>query len=339
MTTTTPIPINTSPMKTKARRTSRTIDQLDRFGPERCDAMGVDEARAWCRALALGHYENFSVLSRFVPADRCDDFAAVYAFCRWADDLGDEAGAPERCRSLLRWWRDELDRCMAGEPRHPVFIALRPTMQRFDLPRAPFADLIDAFTQDQDVTRYRRWEDVVDYCSRSANPVGRLVLMLLEAPRDDEALARSDDICTALQLANHWQDVRRDLLERDRIYLPAELFPITDFETRLRASAEQRFAVDQTFLGQYRTGMRTCVDRTWKLFESGEPLLERLDRTALPIVWLFTAGGRHILHQIEMWNYETCLHRPRLDAWSKGRLLLRAWWLQHTGKAPEHHPA
>jgi len=308
-----------------------TIGQLDRFGPDRCDTMSVVEARAWCRALAVSHQENFTVLSRFVPEDRRDDFAAVYAYCRWADDLGDETADRERSRSLLQWWRTELDRAYDGHPNHPVFVALLPTIERFELPREPFAHLIDAFVQDQEVSRYRTWDEVTEYCARSADPVGRLVLRLLDGPLDDEALAASDAICTGLQLANHWQDVRRDLLERDRIYLPQELFPIEDFERRLRDSAEQGYAVDQTFLKSYRESLRECVDRTWKRFDVGGALLDRLDRTGRPIVWLFAAGGRHVLHRIEMWNYETCLHRPRVDTWTRGRLLFRAWWMKTVG--------
>ncbi|MEM7228945.1 MAG: squalene synthase HpnC [Planctomycetota bacterium] len=303
-----------------------TIAQLERFGPDGTDTMAEADARRWCTDLAVGHYENFSVLSRLVPNDRRDDFAAVYAFCRWADDLGDETGSPEDSSRLLDWWQQELDRCYEGSASHPVFVALSPTIERFSIPRQPFSDLIAAFQQDQTVTRYQTWDGVLDYCARSADPVGRLVLMMLDVESKGDLLARSDDICTALQLTNHWQDVRRDILDRDRIYLPTELFPIEDFERRLRESARAGHAVDQTFLGEYRTGLKTCVERTWTLFQRGEALLTQLDPEVRPLIWLFAAGGRHVLHQVEMWNFETCLHRPRLTKFVKARILLSARW-------------
>ncbi len=302
-----------------------TLEQLDRFGPARCESMPVEAARAWCRRLARTHYENFSVLSPLVPREKRDDFAAVYAFCRWADDLGDETGSTAKSLELLSWWREELRRCYESEPRHPVFVALAPTIQAYDIPMQLFDDLIRAFEQDQTLTRYQTWDQLLDYCRLSANPVGRLVLMMSSGPRDDETLAASDAICTALQLTNHWQDVQRDLIERDRIYIPTELSRIADFENRLRRSAACGHAIDRTFLPESRSLIRACVERTWPLFESGRSLLPRLDARTRPIVWLFIAGGMHILRQIEMWNYETVLHRPKLGAATKGRLIAQAW--------------
>ncbi|MBL8758415.1 MAG: squalene/phytoene synthase family protein, partial [Phycisphaerae bacterium] len=138
--------------------------------------VGLEDALAYVRGLALGHYENFSVLSRLVPEDLRDDFAAVYAFCRWADDLGDETGpgdaARERSRTLLAWWRDQTRACWDGRAAHPVMVALRRSVERHHLPITPFLDLIDAFEQDQRVTRYDTWDQLLDYCRRSANPVG-----------------------------------------------------------------------------------------------------------------------------------------------------------------------
>lgn len=301
------------------------MNVLDRYGPAGGKAVSLDEARAYCRRLAGRQYENFSVLTRFIKPEKRDDFAAVYAFCRWADDLGDEAGSPERALELLAWWRAELARCYEGEATHPVFIALRPTVERFDLPMQLFADLIDAFEQDQTVLRYGTWDQLIDYCRRSADPVGRLVLRLTESPLTDEALAASDATCTALQLTNHWQDVKRDLVERDRIYIPAELNPIDNFESRLRDSISQGYAVDQEFLEETRQVIRACVTRTWPLFEQGEKLLPLLDTETRPIVWLFMSGGQHVLRQIEMWNFETVLHRPKLEKLSKIKLLAQAW--------------
>jgi squalene synthase HpnC len=307
--------------------TADTIDQLAIFGPDRCDTLSVEQARAWCRRLALRHYENFSVLSTLVPPRLRDDFAALYAFCRWADDLGDETGDRARSSELLAWWRRELEQCLAGEPRHPVFIALAPTIARHDLPHTLFDDLIRAFEQDQLVTRYPTWDDLLDYCRRSANPVGRLVLMISGQPRTGELFALSDDVCTALQLTNHWQDVRRDILDRDRVYVPRELVPpeVGDFESRLRASARQEFGVDRAFLEQSRRIVRECLERTWPHFERGLALPGKVSRDIRPVIRLFIAGGMHVLRAIEAWNYETALHRPRLSRPARLWLVARAW--------------
>lgn len=308
------------------------VQQIGRFGPEQCEAMSVEQARQWCRTLAESHYENFTVLSRLVPHRLRNDFAAVYAFCRWADDLGDEFGDAGRGAELLSWWRGQLDQCYAGVPEHPVFVALRPTIEQHDLPREPFDDLISAFEQDQTVTRYESWEQLLGYCRLSANPVGRLVLMLGGAPRTQELYQPSDAACTALQLTNHLQDVKRDLLERDRIYLPAELLPGGDFEQRLRRSALQGWAVDHDLLPQFRAVMKTCVQRTWKLYERGEELLPKLDSTLRPIVWLLISGGEHVLHMIEMWNYETVLHRPSLSKARRLALVAEGWLTARWGR-------
>jgi squalene synthase HpnC len=300
--------------------------QLERFGPERCEAMSAQAARDWCRQLASSHYENFSVLSTLVPTRLREDFAVVYAFCRWSDDLGDEMGSCQRAQELLGWWRQELDACFAGAPRHPVFVALQPTIARHNLPMAPFADLIAAFQQDQVKSRYATWAELEDYCTRSANPVGRLVLGLFQEATP-ERVALSDCTCTALQITNHIQDVRRDLLERDRIYLPREATAgIADFDERLRSSAVQGFACDHRFLAEYREAIAPLVDRTWTLFGRGHALLPMLSAESRPVVRLFGQGGQTVLRSIQDWNFETCLHRPKLGALTKFRLLARAWW-------------
>ncbi len=302
--------------------TVNPVQQLDVFGPDHCETLSVDQARQWCRRLARGRYENFSVLSSLVPEGLRDDYAAVYAFCRWADDLGDEVQGTHRALELLAWWRRELEQCFAGEPRHPVFIALAPTIERHELPIEPFDDLIRAFEQDQTVTRYDTWEQLLGYCRLSADPVGRLVLMIAGEPRDLFEL--SDSICTALQLTNHLQDVRRDLLERDRIYIPRELIDIENFETRLATTARQGFAPDREFFGASRRLIHACVDRTWPLFEKGQGLLANLSPRTWPFVWLFLAGGTRVLRSIELWNYETVLYRPRLTRAGKLWLVARA---------------
>lgn len=310
---------------------------LERFGPDRCDPVDEASAVAWCRTLAYGHYENFSVLSGLVPRARRDDFAAIYAFCRWADDLADETGSAtaaggraadrERALELLAWWRRELDACFAGEARHPVFVALRPTVRRHDLPRELFDRLIRAFERDQRIARYATWADLLDYCRDSADPVGRLVLMTLGEPREERLFALSDRICTALQLTNHWQDLRRDAAERDRIYVPAELNPVARFDQRLAETVRIGHSCDATFFAESRDLVRALVERTWPLYEEGAPLVERVSPESRGLIWLFLAGGVRTLRQIELWNCETALHRPVLSKATKALLVAKARWV------------
>ena len=307
---------------------------LERMGPERCERMTEAEARAWCSALARGRYENFPVLTALLPEGVRDDFGAIYAFCRWADDLGDEAGDPARALELLAWWRAELRACFAGEPRHPVFVALRPTITRHELPIEPFDRLIQAFEWDNRKTRWATMHELLQSCALSADPVGRLVLMTLDERRDDEALAQSDAICTALQLVNHWQDVRRDLLERDRVYIPAEASAgVPDFEARLRATATQGWAPDREFLGAYREVIRGLCDHAEGLFDRGAPLVPSLRASSRPVVGLFEEGGRAVLAKIRAWDHETCIRRPRLGAAQKFGLVARAWWRARRARA------
>ena len=283
----------------------------------------------------LSHRENFSVLTRLVPADVRDDFAAVYAFCRTADDLGDEIGDPARSLELLAWWRSEVEAAWEGAPRHWVFRALQPTIERFGLEPEPFLQLISAFEQDQTVTRYESWDQLLDYCRRSADPVGRLVLMLLEEPGTPAQLERSDAICTALQLTNHWQDLRRDLLDRDRIYIPAEMIEIDDFERRFRVTAEQGWAVDGTFLEESRQLIRACVERTWPLYTSGAELPGLLGPRAAPVIEVLGGGGASVLRRIEDWDYETMLHRPKMGPVGKLMILAKAWWSTRSSRSTE----
>ncbi len=267
------------------------------------------------------------MLTALVPPRLRDDFAAVYAFCRAADDLGDEAGDPALAREMLAWWRADLERAFDpdGSPRHPVFVALRETARRHGLEAQPFHHLIDAFELDQEKSRYRTWQEVLDYCRLSADPVGRIVLSLFGHGRDHAALALSDAVCTGLQLANHWQDIRRDLEERDRIYVPLELHSIDRFEERLRATAALGHAVDSTFLAESRELVRALVEKTWPCFERGRGLLSRVSAEARPVIELFIEGGEAVLHRIEAWEYETVLHRPRVGRASKAFMVARAW--------------
>src|SRR5207245_10875047 len=170
--------------------------ELARFGPEQVSApVSLAEARSYCSRLARSHYENFTVASLLLPRQLLQHFHNVYAYCRWADDLADEAGGGSHALSLLRWWKEELMRCYEGEPSHPVMVALQDTIRRFHIPREPFIDLLFAFVLDQLVKRYRTYEQLLGYCKYSANPVGHLVLYLCEA-YDDSKAALSDHVCT-----------------------------------------------------------------------------------------------------------------------------------------------
>ena len=307
------------------------IDRLEAWGPGKNPGLNSADSMAYCRRLALGHYENFSVLSKMVPESMRSGASVVYAFCRWADDLSDEIESPERSLELLSWWREETLACFdQGQPRHPVFVALASQIERYELRPQPFLDLIDAFEQDQRVSRYETWDQLIDYCRRSADPVGRLVLRLADQDHDEEALANSDAICTALQLTNHWQDTRRDLIERDRIYIPAECHDIPDFERRMRQTVQIGHAPDHSFLEEWRQMMKSLVDRTWPGFAQTKPLLDTLPPENRPMIWLFAAGGSHVLRRIVQVNYETVLFRPKLGKFAKLGLLLSA---RRAGKA------
>ncbi|MEX0885419.1 MAG: squalene synthase HpnC [Phycisphaeraceae bacterium] len=319
---------------------SIVLDQLATFGPHHCRQLDRAQADRYTAALTRAHGENFTVVSWLLPRRLRADFRHVYAFCRWADDLGDETGDTARSLELLAWWRDELARCYAGRPRHPVFVALEPTIERHDIPRKPFDDLIDAFVQDQQVTRYDTFEQVLDYCTRSADPVGRLVLYLC-GHHDAERQRLSDATCTALQLANFWQDVRRDIVERDRVYLPADVahrhgLHVGMMVNAVRLDADPANAACgscasagpgagmRAMLPAYRGAIRELVRRTWPLFERGRglwPLVEPGIRTDIK---LFTLGGEAVLRRIERINYETLLRRPRIGRATKAALLVRA---------------
>jgi squalene synthase HpnC len=265
-------------------------------------APSLDEAREYCEHLARTHYENFPVATLLLPERLRPHFYAVYAYCRWADDLGDETGDPARSLWLLERWELELQACYEGRARHPVFVALADTVKQLDIPVQPFADLITAFRQDQTTTRYDSFEGVLGYCRYSANPVGRLVLYVC-GYRDPELQRLSDFTCTALQLANFWQDVRRDYAI-GRIYLPLDAMARHGYsEAELAANRfNQRFA----------TLLAEMVQRTWGLFEQGLPLVERVDRRLAVDIELFSRGGMEILRMIERQNYDVLSRRPHL---------------------------
>jgi squalene synthase HpnC len=276
------------------------------------------EARAWCQRLAESHYENFHVASWFLPPALRPHFHAIYAYCRVSDDLGDEVGSPAQALALLDFWGRELDACYEGRTRHPVFVALAETIRACSIPKEPFADLLVAFRQDQAVTRFETIEEVLAYCRYSANPVGRLVLYACgEAAGEDtaERFRLSDATCSALQLANFWQDVRMDYA-KGRVYLPqAEM---------------RRFGVtDETIAGgvatpEFRALMRFEVEYARSLFEQGLPLIGMVGRGLALDLDLFSRGGLEILRAIERQDYDVLAARPALSRLTKLQLALRA---------------
>jgi squalene synthase HpnC len=300
--------------------------ELARHGPDsRVAPMNLGEARSYCSNLARTHYENFSVASLLLPRRLLKHFHAVYAYCRWADDLADEAGGGPRALSLLRWWREELAASYDDKPRHPVMIALRDTIRRFHIPPRPFLDLLFAFEQDQLVRSYGTYEQLLGYCRCSANPVGHLVLYLCES-FDAERARLSDFICTGLQLANFWQDVARDL-DIGRIYLPKE--------DRKRFGYADADLHSRSYTAAFAELMRFEVDRARDLFYRGCPLVDRMPPDVRPDIELFIRGGLGILRKIERSKYDVWIRRPVLAKWEKAALLLGTLWrkIQPAGHA------
>jgi squalene synthase HpnC len=289
-------------------------DDLRRFGPGTASCPDREQAMAYCAQLTATHYENFSVVTWLTPREHRPAFQSIYAFCRWSDDLGDEIGDPPKSLELLAWWRGELHDMYRGQARHPVMIALAETVNRYGIPIEPFDALITAFEQDQTVTEYLTFDQLLDYCTRSANPVGHLVLYVAGAFTPDNARL-ADATCTALQLANFWQDVARDLAI-GRIYLPRDdraRFGVS--ESDLRAS---RFS--PAFAGL----MKFEIERTRALFAQGRPLASRISGPLAVDIDLFSRGGLAILDRIEAHGFDVLSARPALTRWTKLRLLVRA---------------
>jgi squalene synthase HpnC len=278
------------------------------------DGCAPEVAQAYTRWLATHHYENFNVASWLLPKGLHQHFHNLYAYCRWADDLADEIPVRERALELLDWWERELDACYEGRPSHPVFVALRETIVAKEVPKQPFADLLKAFRQDQVVKRYPTWDAVLDYCVYSANPVGRLVLYLC-GYRDEERQKLSDATCTALQLANFWQDVSRDL-DIGRIYIPLD-----------RAAAHGLNETDigaRKFDHRYESLMKELIKYTRELFEKGMPLARKVEGKLSVDLEMFSRGGLAVLDAIEAMGYDTLHRRPEVSKVKQVGMLGRA---------------
>ncbi len=272
------------------------------------------EAREYCRRLARSHYENFSVASWFLPERLRQHFFNVYAYCRISDDLGDEVGDADVSLQLLDQWEAELNACYHGNPRHPVFVALAETVREFEIPKREFADLLTAFRQDQRVGRYETFTNLLGYCRYSANPVGHLVLYLC-GYRDAERQAFSDYTCTALQLANFWQDVSADF-QKGRIYLP--------LEDLRRFGVSEEAIRDGENSAAFCEMMRFEVERTRQWFAQGLPLVKKVDRKLAIDIELFSRGGQEILNAIERQKYAVLGRRPAISKTRKLALVARA---------------
>ncbi len=302
--------------------TVSVLDDLGAYGPDGAAAApSSTEARNYCRRLAQTHYENFSVASKLLPRSLRQHFFHVYAYCRWADDLADEMGDPAQSLRLLDWWEEQLDECYAGRARHPVFVALRDTIAEFAIPAQPFRDLLTAFRQDQTTPTYDTFESLLGYCRNSADPVGRLVLHLGRCC-DERSVELSDSICTGLQLANFWQDVRRDRA-KGRIYLPLEdckKFGVTEAD------------LDRpTATPEFKQLLRFEVDRAEEFLRRGLPLVERMPRGLAGDIWLFAQGGLKILAKIRALDYDVLAVRPKVTKFDQLRLLVGCLWRNLSG--------
>jgi squalene synthase HpnC len=288
------------------------------------DGCSPEIAQHYTRWLATHHYENFNVASWLLPRELRQHFYNVYAYCRWADDLGDEV--PERARALqlLDWWEHELDACYEGRPSHPVFIALRETIVAKDIPKQPFADLLKAFRQDQTVRRYPTWDSVLHYCVYSANPVGRLVLFLC-GYRDEARQKLSDATCTALQLANFWQDVSRDL-EKGRIYIP--------LDAAAAHGLSENDILEKRFDERYVRLMKDLIARTKLLFYEGLPLAKLVQGRLRVDLEMFSRGGLAVLDAIEAVGYDTLHERPAVSRLKQAGLLGRVLMAHLVGGNP-----
>jgi squalene synthase HpnC len=278
------------------------------------NAPSIAEAREYCRRLARSHYENFSVASWFLPARLRQHFFNVYAYCRISDDLGDEVGDTAAALQLLDQWETQLNASYDGHPLHPVFVALAETVREFEIPKHEFADLLTAFRQDQNVKRYEGFKDLLGYCRYSANPVGHLVLYLC-GYRDGERQLLSDYTCTALQLANFWQDVSADFA-KGRIYLP--------LEDLRRFGVGEEVIRDGENTSAFREMMKFEAERAGEWFAQGLPLVTKVERELATDIELFSRGGQEILKAIERQDYAVLGRRPAISKTRKMELVARA---------------
>jgi squalene synthase HpnC len=299
--------------------------ELAMYGPWSAEdrrAPSLAEAHDYCERLAKMHYENFTVASWLLPKHLRPHFHAIYAYCRWSDDLADETGGGQSAIDLLDWWERRLEACYRGEARHPVFVAIRPTIEEFAIPIEPFRDLLVAFRQDQYRKEYETFNDLLGYCRNSANPVGRLVLHLGRCATPENLLL-SDSVCTGLQLANFWQDVARDW-DLGRAYLPQESCRAAGYTSEMFARRE--------YNPEFRALLAGETDRAERYLRAGAPLVERVPNEVALDVALFIRGGLAILEAIRNMDYDVWRRRPEVSKLAKLKLLVQAWMEMRTGR-------
>ena len=282
----------------------------------------LEEAFEYCRRLTTTHYENFTVGSLLLPKAKRQHVSNLYSYARSVDDLGDEAEGNRE--DLLKEWEEDLDLCYEGTPHHPVMVALQETVRTFDIPKEPFLKLIKANRMDQEVNRFPTFQDLLRYCDHSANPCGRLFLYVFNY-RDEERQRLADYTCTALQLANFWQDVTRDY-KMGRIYLPLE-----DLE---QFGYKEEDLAQGIFNDSFRRLMVFEVDRTRRMFRQGLELVDLVKGVARLDIALFSRGGLAVLDAIEKQDYNVLNRRPHLSRFQKGWLLFSTWVGMRLGRKP-----
>ncbi len=297
--------------------TSKLLDfehELAGFGPDQSTQTTLPEARKYCSRWAKSHYENFLVASLLLPSRLRQDFHNIYAFCRWSDNLADEIVDSQRSLELLQWWEDELEACAAGHRRHPIFVALGDTIDDHRLSLAPFRDLLSAFRQDRLLDRYEDADQLLDYCRRSANPVGRILLELADVA-SAKTLQLSDSICTGLQIANFCQDMARDAAN-GRIYAPRTLWQ--------RYGVEQSMLLNRVATGELKSMLAEWVVEARTYLVGGWPLVAQVPRWLKTDIDLFVRGGMAILDAIERQDFDVWTNRPQVSKWLQAKLFLRS---------------
>jgi squalene synthase HpnC len=300
-------------------------EDLAKWGPDQPpSACDLAFAEKHCRRIARSHYENFTVVSLFLPRRLRQDFYNFYAYCRWSDDIADELEAHLRL-PLLSWWQQQLALCYSGRPAHPVMVALQQTIQRHQIPASDLEDLLSAFRQDQSTLRYRDQAELLDYCRRSANPVGRVILKFAKSA-DAQNVTLSDWICSGLQLANFCQDMSRDAAN-NRIYAPSELWT--------KHNVTETMILNAACTPQLQAMLADWVQSSREFFTNGRPLVQRVPQWLASDVDLFIRGGMAILDAIEAQDFDVWTSRPTLSKFSKLRLLWKALMVRFARKT--HH--
>ncbi len=297
--------LNTTPNKLNFE------SELARFGPNQSVRLSLPEARKYCSRWANSHYENFLVATLLLPRTLRQDFHIIYAYCRWSDNLADEIADRQHSLQLLDWWEGELAECGNGHPRHPVLMALQETVHQHSLTLTPFTDLLSAFRQDQTVVRYQDNAELLDYCRRSANPVGR-ILLELAGSANELTQSLSDKVCTGLQLANFCQDLSRDA-GMGRIYAPAVLWQ--------RHGVSENMVLKQAATQELRAMLAEWVAEARNLLHEGWPLVEHVPRWLRIDVDLFVRGGLAILDAIRRQDFDVWSTRPQVTNWTQAKLL------------------